>query len=131
MIKTILRRAPSGERGQVLAGVILLVSLLLIIVPAMVAWVRQDTKMSVKDRKTTAAFNLAEAGLDRAYWKLKSSTSTWADARAGLGIAGYKFDQVYTDVSGGAYRISITSGPNPDQVTVIAEGRDTQGGEKR
>ncbi len=122
---------PSGRRGQVLAGVVLIVMLLLIIVPAMVAWVQQDTKLSVKDRKTTTAFNLAEAGIDRAYWKLKSSTSTWANARAGISLSGYAFDTNYTDVAGGVYRISITSGPSTDQVQVIAEGRDLLGKEKR
>lgn len=122
---------PSGRRGQILAGVVMIVMILLIIVPAMVAWIQQDTRLSVKDRKTTIAFNLAEAGVDRAYWKLKSSTSTWAAARVGVVITGYNFDQTYTDVSGGAYRISITSGPAPDQVQVVAEGRDQQGKEKR
>ena len=122
---------PRGRRGQILAGVVLLIMVLLVIVPAMVAWVRQDVRMAVKDKKTTSAFNLAEAGLDRAYWKLKSSTSTWADAREGVVLAGYAFDQVYTDVSGGAYRISVTSGPLADQVTVIAEGRDDGRQEKR
>lgn len=132
-MKRTLRRLlpPSGREGQILAGVVLIVTILLIIVPAMVAWVQQDTKMAVKDGKTTTAFNLAEAGVDRAYWKLKSSTSTWANARAGVALAGYTFDTAYTDVSGGVYRISITSGPNADWVTVIAEGRDNGGKEKR
>lgn len=120
-----------NSKGQVLAGVVLLTMLLLIIVPAMVAWVQQDTRFSVKDRKTTVAFNLAEAGVDRAYWKLKSSTSTWAAARAGTSIAGYAFDQSYTDVEGGVYRISITSGPSTDQVQVVAEGRDLADKERR
>lgn len=114
-----------------LAGVVMLMMVLLIIVPAMVAWVAQDNRASVKDRKTTTAFNIAEAGLDRAYWKLKSSTSTWADARAGVPLTGYAFDQAYADVPGGVYRVSITSGPLADQVTVISEGRDLQGKEKR
>lgn len=122
---------PSGSRGQVLAGVVLIVMLLLIIVPAMVAWVQLDTRQSVKDSKTTTAFNLAEAGIDRAYWKLKSSTSTWAAARAGVVITGYNFDTNYADVTGGVYRISVTSGPATDQVQVVAEGRDIQGKEKR
>lgn len=132
-MKHLLRRfrPPTGRRGQVLAGVVMLMMVLLIIVPAMVSWVAQDNRASVKDRKTTTAFNIAEAGLDRAYWKLKSSTSTWAAARAGLPLAGYAFDQAYSDISGGVYRISITSGPAVDQVTVIAEGRDLQGKEKR
>ncbi len=132
-MKGFLRRLapPSGQSGQILAGVVMIVLVLLIITPAMVAWVQQDTKMSVKDRKTTASFNYAEAGIDRAYWKLKSSTSTWANARNGIPLAGYAFDQSYSDIPGGVYRISITSGPVADGVTVISEGRDNQGREKR
>ncbi len=122
---------PSGHRGQILVGVMVIVVILLITAPAMVAWIQQDVRLSVKDRKTTTAFNLAEAGIDRAYWKLKSSTSTWAAARAGVVIAGYNFDQNYTDISGGVYRISITSGPAADQVQVIGEGRDLLAKEKR
>lgn len=118
-------------RGQVLPGVIMIVMVLLIIIPAMVAWVQQDVKIAVKDKQTTTAFNLAEAGIDRAYWKLKSSTTTWANARAGIALAGYGFDSTYNDVTGGVYRISITSGPLADYVTVIAEGRDSLGRETR
>lgn len=127
-----MKPRPRGpESGQVLAGVVLLMLILMIIVPAMVQWVRNDTKMSVKDRKATIAFNLAQAGIDRAYWKLKSSTSTWANALDGITLAGYAFDQVYTDVEGGSYRISVTSGPLSQTVTVTAEGEDALRKEKR
>jgi Tfp pilus assembly protein PilX len=119
------------EGGQVLAGVVLLTLILMIIVPAMVRWVQIDSRMSVKDRKSTIAFNLAQAGIDRAYWKLKGSTTTWANARNGIALSGYNFDQAYSDVEGGAYRISISSGPASQTVTVIAEGRDTMNREKR
>lgn len=114
-----------NKKGQILAGVVMIAAVLLILVPAMVYWVQNDMRASVKDRKSTAAFNLAEAGIDRAYWKLKSSTSTWASARAGLPLAGYAFDTSYTDVPGGVYRVSITSGPLAEQVTVVSEGRDS------
>ena len=50
-----------GERGQVLAGVIMLMMLLLIMVPAMVQWVQIESKASIKDQKSTLAFNLASA----------------------------------------------------------------------
>jgi hypothetical protein len=115
----------TGERGQVLAGVILLVMVLLVIIPALVEWVQNDMKASVNDRKSTVAFNLASAGIDRAYWKLKGSTTTWANALDGVPLSGYDFDQIYKDVSGGEYRISISSGPLSQEVTVIAEGRDS------
>lgn len=119
------------RRGQVLVGVILLLMLLLVIVPAVVTWVQQEARISVKDQKSTSAFNLAEAGIDRGMWKLKSSTSTWAQAKVGTVISGYNFDSTYGDIPGGTYRIRFASGPATNEVTVTAEGRDPQNKETR
>ncbi len=110
--------------GQVLVGAILVVSVLLLIVPLMVQWSRQEARWSVKQQKSTVAFNLADAAIDRGMWKLKSSTSCWAQAAVGTVQAGYNFDTVYTDIEGGVYRIRFSTGPSAGQVTVTAEGRD-------
>lgn len=118
------RSRRAQRAGQVLAGVVLVLVLLMILVPAMVNWVQQEAKISVKDMKSTAAFNLAEAAIDRGMWKLKSTTTTWRDAADGTVIAGYNFDTTYTDVPGGTYRVRFTSGPATNQVTVVGEGRD-------
>jgi hypothetical protein len=118
-------RARRGESGQVLAGVIMLVMLLLIIIPAMVQWVQIESKASVKDQKATLAFNLAEAAVERGYWKVKSSTGACNQAIAGTVIPGYNFDTTYTDVSGGTYRIQISSAGS-NSFTVVGEGRDNQ-----
>ena len=113
----------TSRAGQVLVGVVLLMLVLLIIVPAVVQWVQQEARMSVKDRKTATAFNLAEAAVDRGYWKAKSSTGTIADALSGDAIAGYSFDTTYRDVAGGSYRVYMTSAANKS-ITIIGEGRD-------
>ena len=76
-----LHRDARSRRGQVLAGVVLIVMVLLIIVPAMVMWVREESRSSVKDRKSTVAFNLAEAGTDRAIGVGREAVG--AGARAG------------------------------------------------
>lgn len=122
--------ARGSERGQVLAGVILLIMILLIMIPAMVQWVQIESKTSVKDQKATKAFNLASAAVERGYWKIKSSTVTCASAVGGVPIAGYNFDTVYQDVSGGSYRISISS-VAPKTVRIIGEGRDQSTNEVR
>ncbi len=125
--------ANARERGQVLAGVIMLMLVILIMVPALVQWVQIDAKASVKNQKTTTAFNLAEAAVERGMWKLKSSTSTFAQVQnGGAGLTGYSFDTTYTDVSG-SYRISLTSTTylGSAAVTVWGEGRDTSKGERR
>jgi hypothetical protein len=108
----------------VLVGAILVVSVLLLVVPLMVQWSRQEARWSVKQQKSTVAFNLADAAIDRGMWKLKSSTSCWAQAVVGTVQAGYNFDTVYTDIEGGVYRIRFATGPAAGQVTVTAEGRD-------
>ena len=51
-------KATGGERGQVLIGVVLVLMALLIMVPALVQWVQQESKISVKDKKSAGAFNL-------------------------------------------------------------------------
>lgn len=118
------RTPPKGSEGQVLAGVILVMLCLLIMVPALVQWVQNESKLSVHDSKNTSAFNLAQAGVDRGMWMVKSSTQVCANAIAGIVPAGYKFDVTYSDVPGGTYRISISSAGNKS-VTIVGEGRDT------
>ena len=119
--------ARPSQRGQVLAGVVIFMLVLLIIIPALVQWLQQQSRMSVKDRKATAAFNLAEAAVERGMWMLKSSTFTWATAQNGTAISGYNFDVTYTDVPGGRYRIQFTSGvfQGASVVTVWGEGQDS------
>ena len=120
-----------NRNGFLLVGVMLVFLLLLIIVPVMVLWVQNDTKMSVKDQKSSAAFGLAEAAVDRGYWKVKGSTSTFSQVVNGGAIAGYNFDVTYKDIVGGSYRIKISSGPSTDQITILGEGRDLRNREVR
>jgi len=120
-----------NRKGFLLVGVLFAFLFLMIIVPVMVLWVQNDTKVSVKDQKASFAFSLAEAAVDRGYWKVKGSTSTFAGVLAGGTISGYNFDTKYTDITGGNYRISVTSGPGDAQVTIVGEGRDWQNKETR
>ena len=119
------------RRGFVLAGVVIILLFLLIVVPVMVRWVQDDTKISVKDQKSGMAFNLAEAAVERGYWKVKSSTGTFADVSLGTALSGYNFDATYADIPGGSYRVKIVSGPDLDQITIYGEGRDSGNKETR
>jgi Tfp pilus assembly protein PilX len=114
----------------ILPGVILVFLLLMIIVPVMVKWVQNDTKLSVKDQRASIAFNLAEAALDRGYWKVKSSTTNIESAMNGVPIPGYNFDAIYKDVTGGTYRISISSIATKT-IVIVGEGRDNSTNETR
>jgi len=120
-----------NRKGFILPVVILVFVLLMLIVPVMVRWVQDDTKLSVKDQKASIAFNLAEAAVDRGYWKVKGSTITFGSVMAGAPLAGYNFDVAYTDIQGGTYRISVSSGPGPHDITIIGEGKDLGGIETR
>ncbi|MBU0952397.1 MAG: hypothetical protein KKH91_06225 [Elusimicrobia bacterium] len=114
-----------GNKGQVLAIVIAIMLFLTVIIPGLIYWTQNQTKWSVKQQRKSVAFNLAETGIDRGMWKLKSSTSTWDMASKGKITNGYNFDTTYTDISGGIYRIKFTSGPSSCEVTVTAEGKDS------
>lgn len=119
------------QSGQVLAIVLLTLSVLLIMIPALTFWMQNEARSTVKEQRSTIAFNLAEAGIDRGMWKLKSSTSTWESAAKGTLITGYNNDVSYKDIDGGAYRIRFSSGPGPGRITITAEGRDTSTKEVR
>lgn len=119
------------NKGFALPAVLAMVVVLMILLPALVSWIQQDTKQTVKTSKSTLAYNLAEAGIDRGMWKLKSSTSTFSQARNGTAITGYNNDSVYSDISGGTYRIRFASGPTSREVTVYAEGRDSSSQQTR
>ena len=112
------------QRGQILVGVIVLLLVLAILVPAMVVYVQNEARWSTKQQQNTNAFQLAEAAVDRGYQKVTESTSTWASIQGGTPSTGYNFDIAYTDLPGGSYAISITSGPGSRAVTIIGVGRD-------
>ena len=117
--------------GFLLPAVLVIMLFLMIVVPVMVKWVQEDTKISTKDQASSSAFNLAETAVDRGYWKVKSSTATYGLIAAGGAIPGYRFDATYRDVTGGSYRIYICSGPVADQLTIIGEGRNANNAETR
>ena len=81
-----------SRSGQVLIGVLLLLMVLMIIVPAMVVYVQHEAKWSGKESETTNAFQLAEAAVDRGYQKVTESTTTWQSFQSGTQTAGYHLD---------------------------------------
>lgn len=109
-------RTPSG---QILVGAVLMLMALLILVPAMVLYVRYESNWTVKEARTTSAFHLAEAATERGYWRISQSTIPTQI----IPIAGYSFDKSYSDVSSGTYAISIGSDANKN-IIVTGVGRD-------
>ena len=113
------------RRGQMaLMMVLTTLMFLLIMVPVIERFVQNEGKWSMKSRKTALAFNLAEAGIDRAYWKLIENTDNWNIISGGDDLAGYADDVVYEDIDGGSYRINMSSGDNPREIIVVGTGKD-------
>lgn len=117
--------------GQFIVGGVVFLGALLVVVQAMVWFARQEAVWTSKERKSTSAFYLAEAGYDRAVWKLKERAGNFDDLLAGGSLAGYAWDTEYSDVPGGAYKVWIGSGPGDQQLTVFAAGKDQASGEFR
>lgn len=128
----------SASKGIMLIMAILVLLVAAIFLPALLFVTRNETIWSVKEKKTTIAFQMAEQGVDRGIWKLQESDAVWNAASSGSVIVGYNFDVVYasTDSVGskaGEYKIKFTSAPGvyPLQVTVVARGRDKSTDEVR
>jgi Tfp pilus assembly protein PilX len=119
------------NKGQILVGVLVLLVVLAILVPTMVKYVQNEARWSEKQRQNTNAFQLAEGAVDRGYKKIAESTSTWTELMNGQVQPGFNFDTVYDDLEGGTYTISLTSGPQSGEVTILTVGRDRQNKETR
>jgi|GEM_PF-1562475 len=104
---------------------------LLITIPMIDLYVKNEAKWSVKEKKSATAFHLAEAGIDRGYWKLIENSTNWELITASGTISGYANDKIYTDIQGGSYKINLTTGAGGGEVVIIAAGKDSSGNEYR
>jgi len=120
------------RRGQMAITLVIVVLLFLMLMfPTMNMFVENEGKWSVKEKKATAAFHLAEAGVDRARWKLVENSDMWTIVSTGT-LPGYNFDKVYSDVGGGSYTIKISSDAvDADKRIVESVGKDSTGNEIR
>ncbi|MEF3279829.1 MAG: hypothetical protein K6357_02530 [Elusimicrobiota bacterium] len=112
------------RKAFILPMLVTAIVIFFIIVPVILNWVTTDTKSTIREQKKSIALNLAEAAVERGYWKIKSSTKTFESIMMGNNISGYVFDTVYTDISGGSYRVLVASGSVAREVIIIGEGRD-------
>ncbi len=123
---------PNSRPGQMAITLVLSILLFLMLMfPVMNLFVQNEGRWSVKEKKSTTAFHLAEAGVDRARWKLMESDDMWVITGTGT-LAGYNFDQVYEAADGGTYAIRISSDPaDADKRIVESVGRDKTGSQLR
>jgi len=116
------------DSGQVLIGVLLLLLLMAIMVPGMVFLTQREARWAERQASTTVAFHLAESGIEKGYRAISLSTATfYLLTDDGEEIDDFKYDRTFSDVVGGEYIVSITSGPEARQATIISVGRVTKG----
>ncbi|MEK7859309.1 MAG: hypothetical protein AAB320_09240 [Elusimicrobiota bacterium] len=121
----------TDSRGQVLAIVIILLLVVTTLVPVMVMYAQREAVWTAKQSANTSAFHLAEAGIEKGYLAISLSTKTWVDLQNGTALTNYQFNTSFSDLNGGTYAISITSGPLTQQATIISVGRDQHRRETR
>ncbi|MBI4424846.1 MAG: hypothetical protein HY554_14030 [Elusimicrobia bacterium] len=119
------------EPGQILPGVLAALLILMIFVPAMVYLVQNEAKHTVKQKRSTVAFYAAMAGVDRALYVLKASTTAFDDVLDGDTPSGYQGDTIYTDIPTGSYKVWMTSTTTSKQIAVYGYGRDDTSNEFR
>lgn len=127
-----------NERGQAIFAAIALVLVLLIVVPALVSMVVTESRWTVREKQVSSAYYLAEAGIERGFWKLQDEPTSF-DLLSSATIAGYDFDVAYADVPStsapaGVYTVRLSSysvfgssvSPQVHRV-ITASGRDKAG----
>lgn len=123
----------NNKKGQVVVIMLIIAMIIGIVIPGLVFLTQHEAKWTVKEVKSTRAFHLAEAGVDRAKFKLNEGASVVTTVLQGGKIDGYKGDSAstYSDVEGGQYRIDISSSSTAGEVVITATGKDTSSNEYR
>ncbi|MDD5687178.1 MAG: hypothetical protein PHE88_05015 [Elusimicrobia bacterium] len=112
-----------ASRGQVVIIMLIIAMIVGIVIPALVFMSGNEAKWTVRETKTTRAFHLAEAGLDRGVFKL-NETGIWDIVCAGAVVSDYNGQTIFSDVEGGYYKVKLSSGPDSNEVTITASGKD-------
>jgi len=119
------------DTGQILIVVVIALTVLTISIPVMVYYVQKESQWSIKEDRSTHAFQLAEAGIERGYQALILSTTSLATVELGGTLTNYNFDQAYTDIPGGQYSIRLVGNPAAQTITITSVGKDSSGNERR
>ncbi|OGS05271.1 MAG: hypothetical protein A3G41_07560 [Elusimicrobia bacterium RIFCSPLOWO2_12_FULL_59_9] len=113
-----------NEDGMMLVIAILLLTVMAILIPMTIFKVQQEAKLVTLQTRSSRAFHLAEAAVDRGHLQLTVSTANWSTILAGGSMSGHNFDTRYNDLDGGHYSIKIYKGAGDDKAVVLGVGRD-------
>ena len=114
-----------NEKGQILVVVLLILVIAATLVPVMVLYTMRQSNWTNGQTRSTHAFHLAESGIEKGYYEISVATLTWVNLQKGTLISGFQCDTAYTDVTGGRYCVSITSGPSTQEATITSIGIDS------
>ena len=120
-----MKKPKKAAPGQVLVAVIVILVVVATLVPLMVFYTQREALWTAKHAQNTTAFHLAEAGTEKGYLAISQSTQTWRNLQNAIPLSGFQFDTAYSDLPGGTYAVSITSGPGSEQATIVSVGRDS------
>ncbi|MFC2061798.1 pilus assembly PilX N-terminal domain-containing protein [Elusimicrobiota bacterium] len=110
--------------GQSLAFALIILTVLLIFIPSLVNMLTRETNWSLGHKRSTVAFHLAEAAIDRGIWKLRESDSVWDSVEEGTLSNDYLGVKEFTDVKGGKYKVIISSTEYANERMIVGIGRD-------
>ncbi|MFH1725283.1 MAG: PilX N-terminal domain-containing pilus assembly protein [Elusimicrobiota bacterium] len=114
-----------------MVGALLMLLVLAILTPALVFLLKNESRMAARKRESTVAFYAAEAGVERALWMLRTSTSTFDEILGGSVPSGYLRDATYADINAGTYVVLLSSTGVSKEIRVESTGRDDSARELR
>lgn len=116
-----------NRSGNLLAAFLGIFLLVVVMFPLVIQLLLTETKQSTNQRKSTIAFQLAEAAVAKGVAKLTETRKNWTDAMAGVPIARFRGldSEAFTDISGGTYKVAFSSGSVPGTVRIVGKGRDS------
>lgn len=118
------------RKGQIFVVVLITVLFLAVTIPVLIYLFEREAVWSVSHQKRTTAFHLAEAGIERALWKLREKQSNWDWIVSTGPLSGHNNDVIYSDVGAGFYRVVISS-VTRYQFKIVATAKDVIGREFR
>lgn len=127
-------RALADERGSVLLTVYLVITVLLLLGAAFLVVTSNESRASEIQIKTTQAFYIAEAGIERAIYDLRqdfvtdTSSPSWSDGDINGMTIGPDTSNFYgipyssTSLNGGSYTVSLKNVSGQDDIWIKSTG---------
>lgn len=121
-----------NSKGFLLIASYLLLSSMMIFALGLFQWATTYLKSSERNTKKVMAFNIAEAGFDDAYYRVKNSSITypWNSGYTSMTSGGFQggYSTTVTDMGSNIKRIAVTSySPSQTSTTESVESRTVTG----